>query len=279
MSAQSPAVVLALLSETRADGPLSRLVLATSVMADLVVLVAYALIAPIATVLIGRQLDLGHTALAIAWELLGSIVFGLVIGIVIARFLRYVKQGGALFALLVCVVVAEIGGRVQLEPVVVMLAAGVWLENFARIDASSLLRGFHASALPVFLVVFALAGNRFDLSELWTIGIPVVLIVLARGAVFYFGSRAACARTHADATVAKYAWTGLVPQAGISIALVSVMRNNFPVLGPRADVLLLTVVGVNQLVAPVLLRISLVRSREAGQRAAPMLAPATRRAT
>ena len=266
MSAQSPAVVLALLAETRADGPLSRLLLATAVVADLVVLIAYTLVAAAAGAVLNLHLDLTRTALAVGWELGGSLAFGVLIGILIARFVRYVQQGAALFALLVCVVVGEIGGRVRLEPVVVMLTAGVWLENFARVDASNLLRGFHASVLPVFLVVFALAGSRLDLPELWTICIPVLVIVAARGAIFYYGSRAACARTQADPMLAKYAWTGLVPQAGLSIALVSVMRENFPTLGPRAAVLVLSVVGVNQLIAPVLLRWSLVHSREAGKR-------------
>lgn len=274
LSAQSPAVVLALLSETRADGPLSRLVLATVVVADLVVLIAYSVVAAMASAVIGHNLDLIVTALAVGWQVIGSVVFGVVVGIVIARFVRYVEKGAPLFTLLVCLVVAEIGSRVQLEPVIIMLAAGVWLENFARVDASKLLRSFRDSVLPVLLVVFALAGSRLDLRELAAIAIPVAALVIARGMVFYVGSRAACARTEGGPVLAKYAWTGLVPQAGLSVALVSVMSKNFPKLGPRAAILVLGVVGVNQLIAPVLLRISLVRSREVGQREATAPAPA-----
>ena len=65
-----------------------------------------------------------------------------------------------MFALMICVVVAEIGTRVHLDPLIVMLAAGVWLENFSRADASKLLHGFESAQLPVFLVFFALAGSR-----------------------------------------------------------------------------------------------------------------------
>ena len=267
LSAQSPAVVMALLSETRADGPLSRLVLATVVVADLVVVVMYSVVAAIAGAVMGGEIDLGGTAISVGWELFGSMGFGVVIGMVIAVFLRHVKQGAALFALMVCVVVAEIGSRVHLDPLVVMLAAGVWLENFSRADANKLLRGFEAAELPVFLVFFALAGSKLDILELWATIIPVALIAATRAGVFYLGCRAACARTHADPVVAKYAWTGLVPQAGLSLALVVVIQKNFPSFGPAAGVLLLSVVGINQLIAPVVLRSSLVRSREAGKRA------------
>ena len=267
LSAQSPAVVMALLSETGADGPLSRLILATVVVADLVVVIIYSIVAALTGAVMGGAIDFGETTLALVWELFGSMAFGVLIGMLIGVFLRQVQQGAAMFALMICVVVAEIGSRVHLDPLVVMLAAGVWLENFSRADAHKLLRGFESAELPVFLVFFALAGSRLDIGQLWATIIPVTLIALTRAGVFYVGCRAACARTHAPAAVAAYAWTGLVPQAGLSLALVVVIQKEFPTFGPAAAVLLLSVVGINQLIAPVLLRSSLVRSKEAGKRA------------
>ena len=267
LSAQSPAVVMALLSEMRSDGPVSRVVLATVVLADLVVVVIYSVVAALAGSVLGGDIDLKETVMTVGWELFGSMGFGVVIGVIIAMFLRYVGKGAAMFALMVCLVVAEIGARVHLDPLVVMLAAGVWLENFSRTDAGKLLRGFESAELPVFLVFFSLAGSRLDIFQLWAMAIPVVLIALARAVVFYVGCRTACARSGADPMVTKYGWTGLVPQAGLSLALVVVIRNSFPTFGPAAAVLLLSVVGVNQLIAPVLLRITLKRSGEAGKRA------------
>ena len=267
LSAQSPAVVMALLSETRADGPLSRLVLATVVVADLVVVVIYSIVAAVTGAAIGGGLDIGETAFSIVWELFGSMGFGVAIGILIATFLRHVQNGAALFALLICVVVAEIGGRVHLDPLVVMLAAGVWLENFSRIDAGKLLRGFEAAELPVFLVFFALAGSKLDIYQLWAMIVPVTVIAATRAGVFYVGCRTACRRTYADPMITRFGWTGLVPQAGLSLALVVVIQKNFPSFGPTAGVLLLSVVGINQLIAPVLFRATLVRSGEAGKRA------------
>jgi Kef-type K+ transport system membrane component KefB len=267
LSAQSPAVVMALLSETRADGPLSRLVLATVVVADLVVVVVYSIVAALAGAAIGGSLDIGETAFSIVWELFGSMGFGVVIGVLIATYLRHVKTSAALFALLVCVVVAEIGSRVHLDPLVVMLAAGVWLENFSKTDAGALLRGFEAAELPVFLVFFAMAGSKLDIYQLWATIIPVTILAATRAGVFYIGCRAACRRTYADAVVTRFGWTGLVPQAGLSLALVVVIQKNFPSFGPAAAVLLLSVVGINQLVAPVLFRLTLVKSGEAGKRA------------
>ena len=272
LSAQSPAVVMALLAETRADGPLSRIVLATVVVADLVVIVVYSIVAAIAGALVGGGLDIGETMMSIGWELFGSMAFGIVIGMLIARYILSVNNGNALFSLMVCVVVAEVGSRVHLDPLVVMLAAGVWLKNFSRADASALLHSFEAAELPVFLVFFSLAGCKLDLGNLAAMAIPVVLVAAARATVFFFGCRWACERTGAAPSVTRYGWTGLVPQAGLSLALVVVIQKNFPTFGAEAAVLLLSVVGLNQLFAPVLLRLSLVRSGEAGKRDAHVFA-------
>ena len=151
----------------------------------------------------------------------------------------------------------------------------MWLRNFSRADANALLHGFESAELPVFLVFFSLAGCKLNIFDLWSMLVPVLLIAAARAAVFYYGTRRACERTHADPAVTRYGWTGLVPQAGLSFVLVVVIQKNFPTFGTAAAVLLLSVVGVNQLFAPVLLRLSLVRSGEAGKRDVPDAAHVT----
>lgn len=268
LSAQSPAVVMAMLAETRAAGPLSSMLLATVVVADLAVIVCFSLASALATAVIGGAIDVEATILAVCWELFGSLVFGVVIGMLIGLFLRSVQKGASLFALLVCVVVAEIGVRVHLDPLIVMLAAGVWLRNFSRADASHLLHGFEAAQLPVFLVFFALAGSKLDLVSLWAVIVPVLVVVAVRAAWFFAGATFAGKLTRAPQVVTSYGWLGLVPQAGLALALALVIAKSYPGFGEQAAVLVLSVVGVNQLIGPVLLRIALVRSGETGKKAA-----------
>ncbi|MEO8551143.1 MAG: cation:proton antiporter, partial [Kofleriaceae bacterium] len=227
LSAQSPAVVMAMLSETRAEGPLARTMLASVVVADLTVITVFSVVLAITGAVIGGNINVVGTALEVAWELLGSIAFGLIIGIVIGRYLLYVKGGAALFALMVCVVVAEIAPQVHLDVLIVLLAAGIWLRNFSKADATQLLHKFEAAQLPVFLVFFALAGSHLNINKLVVAIVPVVIIAATRATSFFLGSRLACRLTNADPLVAKYAWFGLVPQAGLALALATVLRNNF----------------------------------------------------
>jgi hypothetical protein len=217
---------------------------------------------------IGSGVEVGDIVLSVSWELFGSVGFGVAIGMLIGAFLRSVDRGASLFALLICVVVAEIGSRLHLDPLIVMLAAGIWLENVSRADASALLRGFESAQLPVFLVWFALSGTKLDVVQLWATVVPVLILAGARTAWFFMSGRIACAVTAAPPVVARFSWVALVPQAGLSLALIVVIQTNFPSFGGPAAVIMLSVLGVNLLLSPVLLRIALLRSGEAGKKQA-----------
>jgi Kef-type K+ transport system membrane component KefB len=272
LSAQSPAVVMAMLAETRAEGPLSRTMLASVVVADLTVITMFSIVLAITGAVIGGQVDVAGTTLAVLWELLGSMVFGVGIGMLIGRYLISVKHGASMFALMVNVIVAEIGARMHLDPLIVMLAAGIWLRNFSRADSTKMMHDFQAAQLPVFLVFFALAGSKLDVQTLFASLLPVGIIATVRASSFYMGAKIACRRSGAEEVVAKYAWFGLVPQAGLALALALVLKNTLPQFGfsteagDTAAVILFGVVGFNECVAPIILRIMLIRSGEAGKK-------------
>jgi len=266
LSAQSPAVVMALLAETRAEGPFSSTILASVVVADLVVILCFSIASAITSTIIGGDLDVLATILSVSWELFGSMIFGVAVGMLIGAYLISVKKGAALFALLVCVVVAEIGARMHLDPLIVLLASGIWLRNFSRADATDLLHGFESAQLPVFLVFFALAGSKIDIYMLWASILPVAALALVRASSFFAGAKLACRITHAPEVVRKYGWFGLVPQAGLALALALVLIKTFPSFGSGAAVILFGVVGFNECIAPIILRIMLIRSGEAGKK-------------
>jgi Kef-type K+ transport system membrane component KefB len=267
LSAQSPAVVMALLAELRSEGPLSRVILASVVVADITVIIVFSVALAVTGAVVGGGIDVFGTALHVAWELIGSLVFGLLIGALIGQFLLSVKRGASLFALMVCVVVGEIGARMALDPLIVLLTAGIWLRNWSRADATQLLHNFEAAQLPVFLVFFALAGSKLDIFTLWTYLIPVAVIAVVRASSFYFGAKLATRLTNAEEVVAKYAWFGLVPQAGLALALALVLKTTFDKsFGPAAAVILFGVVGFNEAIAPVILRRMLIKTGEAGKK-------------
>jgi Kef-type K+ transport system membrane component KefB len=170
---------------------------------------------------------------------------------------------------MLCFIVAEIGNAVHLDPLIIALAAGVWLENVSRADARKLSAGFDQASLPVYLVFFALAGAKLHLHELVTLAIPVAAIVVVRAGSLFGGARIATRIPDVDPAVRRMIWIGLLPQAGLALALAELVRRTFPAFGDAAFALVVGVVATNEVVAPVILRLAFLRSGEAGKRAGP----------
>ena len=59
---------------------------------------------------------------------------------------------------------------------------------------------------------------------------------------------------------------GLLPQSGLALALSMLFGKTFPEFGAEAGALTLGIVAINELVAPTIYRMALVKSGEAGQR-------------
>ncbi len=264
-AAQSPAVVVALRDEMEADGPIARTVLGVVVLADLVVILLFAMASSIAKGVLGGSADVRSTIAALAWELPGSLVIGVLIGAVLSAYLRWVKESRELFVITAAFVIAEVGARVHLDPLLIALAAGILIRNATR-QGEVLHKCIETSSLPVYVVFFAVAGASIHLDALAMVGIPAAIFVLVRAAGLLGGSRWGAHLANAPPAVQKWAGFGLLPQAGLALALSLLFTRTFPEFGAEARALTLGIVAINELIAPVLYRVALVRSGEAGAR-------------
>lgn len=264
MVAQSPAVVVALQSEMASDGPLTRTVLGVVVISDLLVIVMFALVSSVAKSFLGSKTDALHTAGALAWEILGSVAIGACVGLIIATYLRFVKGRSALFVLAAAFLVAEVGQRIDLDPLLLALSAGVFIRN-ATAHGKRLQEDIEVSSLPVYVVFFAVAGATVHIRELLVVGIPAVVLVLTRATGFIGLGRIATKLASSPDVVKKYIGLGLMPQAGLALALALLFVKTFPRIGAGASALVFGGVALNELIAPVLYRYALVKSGEAGK--------------
>jgi Kef-type K+ transport system membrane component KefB len=262
MVAQSPAVVVALKNELRADGPVSRTVLGVVVIADLVVILLFAVASATAKAILGTTSDVWVTATALVWELGGSLVVGALIGFLLSVYLQKVREGASLFVLTVTFIVAEVGQRLHFDPLIVALAAGMLIRNATR-AGDALHRTVETASLPVYILFFAVAGTTLHLDALAVVGLPAFLLVVIRGAGLFTGTRLGASIAGADQNVRRYAGFGLLPQAGLALALSVLLAKTFPEFGSDAGALTLSVVAINEIIAPALYRVALVKSGEA----------------
>jgi Kef-type K+ transport system membrane component KefB len=181
--------------------------------------------------------------------------------------MRVVRNEGALFIVTVGFLIAEVGQRIGFDVLLVALAAGLYVRN-----ATDLGRRLHedveAGSLPVFVTFFSVAGAGLHLSALFSLIVPVMLMCAVRAGGYLTGSWLGARIAGAPGVVRKYAGFGMLPQAGLALSLALLFVREFPQFGNDAAARVFGVVSMNELICPVLYRIALLRSGEAGRAAA-----------
>lgn len=266
MVAQSPAVIIALNNELQGSGPVARTSLGLVVISDLTVILLFALMTPIAKAVLGNGGDTWAAVGSVAWELGGSIIAGGVLGYLLSIYFEKVRGGGALFLLALTFIIAEVGRRLQFDPLLVALAAGILIRNRTR-SGDAVYEGIEASSLSIYVLFFSVAGMTLPLALLATVGIPALLFAVIRALGLLAGSWIGARIADADPQVRAYAGLGLLPQATLTIALAALLAETFPALRLEAQGLALSMVTINMLLAPIAYRFALLRSGEAGRRA------------
>ncbi len=259
----SPAVTLALLSETGARGPVARTTLGIVLLADVaVVLLFSAALALARTLTPPPGTDSGPSLALVLWEVGGALAIGGLLGLAVASYLRWVGKELMLFAVLMAFFGLEVARLAHVELLLTLLVAGFVAENASR-HGDALRHAMERSAAPIFVVFFALAGARIDLGRVAPLLPLVIPIALARAGAIWAGVRLGTRWAGVDGAERDFVWLGLVPQAGVAIGLAAILANVYPVRGADLAGLLLALIAVNQVPGPILSRRALVASGEA----------------
>ncbi|MCC7194506.1 MAG: cation:proton antiporter [Gemmatimonadaceae bacterium] len=295
---RSPSAVLGILTQLRPKGPLTEMTLAFVMSSDVVVILLLALtiaaarvgLDPAAGFSLSTFADVGH-------ELLGSGALGTTLGIVLAAFLwlgaRKSARGGASLPegppadpdvpadagaggdrnlLLVLIALglplSALLKYIHLNPLLSFMVAGFVVQNFSR-GGERLLHAIEQTGAVVFVVFFATAGAHLDLPgfvQIWPVALTLAGLRLA---VTIVAARAA-SRVAGDAPVIyRWGWSGLVSQAGLALGVALLIVREFPAFGEGFRTLAIGVVGVNELLGPVLFKLALDRTGESSGAAYP----------
>jgi Kef-type K+ transport system membrane component KefB len=267
----SPAVTMALLSETGAKGPVARTTLGVVLLADIAVILLFSGALAFARATSppaggGTGMSLGM----LAWEIGGSVVVGAALGGLVALYLRFVRGELFPFALLVTAFGAEVAHLLHVETLLTLLVAGFVSENFGGPAGAALRHAMERAAAPVFVVFFALAGAALGIGEVLALWPVVVPLVLARTFGIWGGARLGARWAGTSPDEQRYVWLGLISQAGVAIGLATIVAEVYPERGAQFRTLFLAVMTVNQTLGPILFRQGLARAGElAGAEARP----------
>lgn len=259
----SPTVTIAMIAENRADGPLSRTVLGITVIVDMCVIVLFALVLAMAKDALGDGGD-GSLGAKLTRELGGSVVAGIGFGIGIAWFLRNVGRDTPVFVLAACFAIFGLSQALHLETLLVALTAGFWVENFSDARGEELIAGVERVSLPVYAVFFAAAGAKVDLGALASMWPLALLLCSVRAAGIWASTTLGTRISRAEPVIRRYAWMGLISQAGVTLALASILARSFPEWGDDIQVLIIAMIAIHECVGPIAFQYALKRAGEIG---------------
>jgi Kef-type K+ transport system membrane component KefB len=261
----SPTVTIAVIAESRARGTLTELVLAFVVLADLLLIIVFALAMQLARWSTGFAATEVPLLVHLSWEILGSVAFGAIAGALFAIYLRMVGRELTLALLALCVALATATPALHFELILAALAAGLVVENIAPPDGDQLKDAVERGALPVLIVFFAAAGASLQLDVLALVGVTALGIAAVRLLLLRWFGQAAVALAGLPDMPGRYVWMGLVSQAGVTLGLATILATEFPTWGVRVQTLVVAMTALHVLVGPMIFKAALQRAGEIGR--------------
>jgi Kef-type K+ transport system membrane component KefB len=260
---RSPSATLAILSQTRARGPLARFSLAFVMSSDVLVLVLMALTIALVRPLVepGGGGASSAELYAVGHELLGSVSVGTTLGLLLIAYMRLV--GSLVLVLLVAIgfALSELLRYLSVEPMLTFLTAGFVVQNLSA-QGDKLLHVIEETGSVVFVVFFATAGAHLDLpllQRMW----PVALALCAGRLLTTFLAQRASGRLTGDPPLLRrWGFASMISQAGLTLGLSAVMVRTFPSIGEGVRSLVIATVAINEVVGPIFFKLALERAGE-----------------
>jgi Kef-type K+ transport system membrane component KefB len=266
---RSPSATLGILSQTRATGPLATFTLAFVMTSDVVVVLLVALVLgcvrplidPSATFSLESFATLGH-------EIVGSVALGTTLGLVIAVYLRLINRQMLVVLLLLGFGVSTMLEYLQFDSLLTFMVAGFIVRNMSN-QGHNFTKYIEKAGTVVYVVFFATAGADLNiplLRQLW----PVALMLAGTRAFITWAGAPISGHLADDPPVLRrWAWSGLVSQAGLALGLSGIVAREFPSIGTGFRALAIATVAINEMLGPVLFKFALDRNGETSPVQAP----------
>eukprot|EP00931_Biecheleriopsis_adriatica_P044068 TRINITY_DN25180_c0_g1_i3.p1 TRINITY_DN25180_c0_g1~~TRINITY_DN25180_c0_g1_i3.p1 ORF type:complete len:557 (-),score=74.37 TRINITY_DN25180_c0_g1_i3:58-1728(-) len=279
--------VLAIYHETKGNGPVTQMMIGTTMLLDMVVLVFFA-ISQNVTIAACPLEGVGISVSASVLSVIGSIclwaAFGVLLGLVLQAILMIPPMGPELNTLKPKLIVL-LGGvsfyqllklnkvlpslfpscsLLRVDPLLVCMIAAIWANHISpkRDGFREILNDLAPLVMPPF---FTIAGATLDLEAILdNAAAPPVLFVL-RFAALAVGSFVASSVSGHDQVVRNHLWMTLQSQSGVTLGLVAQMQ--LGVIGQQpwskgTSAIIIGCVVLNQLVGPTLCRFGLYSAGE-----------------
>ncbi len=274
-SATAPAATVDVLAEYDARGPLTTSLLAVVGLDDAVSLLLFSLVAAYTETLLGGSgmpsvLQILEIPL---FEIGGSLLLGIIAGMVLSRILRYMKKMHDAMAISIGFVFLLVGISEALSMSLILstMVMGMTVVNRDRELGRTIRFTIEQAGPVIYVLFFTLVGARFEIHLLPAMGLLGVTYVMLRSGGKYLGAWAGGHLGRAEPAVKNNLGLGLLSQAGVAIGLALACCNRFTPLGSEGEALgnlIISVITATtfivQIFGPIGVKLAIQRAGEIG---------------
>lgn len=267
--ARSPSSAIAIISETKARGPFTEMVLGVTVLMDVGVIAFFAIVVTICQAAVsttgGMDLDL---IITMTLEIVGSICAGLLLGWLMMLYNKHIKAELMVFILGVAFLTTfgtkqlavlmhdQLGIAFHLHAMLICITAGFLIQNYSPSGDTFMKKIDHAS-LPIYVIFFAHVGADLDIRTLEATWLIAILIVTTRCLLIWLGAYVGGKLAGDPSTMRRWSGPSFITQAGVSLGLAGIVKARFPEWGAAVATMIVAVITLNQVIGPVTFKLAL----------------------
>ena len=268
-SATAPAATSEVLRECKARGPLTRTILGIVALDDGLALILFAIASSMASGLLGNNhAGLFKMFLVPLYEIVGSIVVGVIGGLVLSRLLRKYFEAAMLLAFSIGTVllVTGLSLTMHVDMLLAAMALGVVVTNFTPRKSKDVFKLVEGFTPPIYVLFFVLVGAKLNIKYMT---LPIVLVALTyligRSAGKAVGANIGARISNAAKSVQKYLPLCLFSQAGVAIGLSILAGHYFEgEIGNIIVIIITATTFILEIIGPPFVKVAVAKAGEVG---------------
>ncbi len=273
--ARSPSSAIAIISECRARGPFTDMVLGVTIIIDVLIIILFSIALSVSRLLLSEAAGVDFGTLGVLGiEMIISLLLGAGFGVVISMYIRRAGHDLSLLLLIFGVAVTKISlwlghfmearfdMALHLEPLLICISAGFTVRQFSE-AGREFLESLEKSALPIYVLFFTLAGAALNFNALGVCWMFAACLVLIRAAGLFGAAWAGMVVPGNASAHNSISWMAYLTQAGVSIGLAQIARRQAPEIGVYLTTVVLAVIAINQVAGPIVFKAALNKTGEA----------------
>ncbi len=263
-AATAPAATLLVIRQFKAHGPLTKTILPVVALDDVFGIIVFGIAMALAKLSRGQQdFSVVQILSGLVIEIGGSILLGLVMGLILALIAKQSSNRDELQAATLMSIGISTGISISLglSPLLTCIVMGTIIVNISK-KSRRVFDSIDDFISPVYILFFTLAGASLDLSILVSVGFIGFAYVLARAGGKMLGAWSGAKIMKANPMVTKYLGLGLLPQGGISIGLLVLVRQQLPEFAVEIGTIIMFSVLIYEVTGPIFAKLAIQKAGE-----------------